>query len=194
MTSLIVLLAMNSKLRNIVVLQNHEVPAFVSKDAFVAVTFVGSRRGSRTPPRLVQRVPRLIVRADDCYPHSSMDSVALTSSDADRIASFVARHVSLFATLLVSCKHGEGRSASVAVVAAAAYGLDWERFVRAPNAPNGWIIDLLSGAFVRRGIQVPAGLAHYDAIYCRNKESVMACDAEKPLDGATTAEDLRFKN
>lgn len=185
---------MTSKLRNIVVLQNREVPTFVSNDAFAAVTFVGSRQGSRTPPKLLQRVPRIIIRADDCYLHSSVDSVALTSSDADRIASFVARQVSQIETLLVSCKHGEGRSASVAVVAAAAYGLDWDRFVRAPYAPNGWIVDLLSGAFVRRGIQLPAGLAHYDAIYRRNKESIMACHAEKPLDAATTAEDLSFTN
>jgi hypothetical protein len=171
---------MHGKLRNIVVLQNREVPSFVSDDAFVAVTFIGSRHGSRTPPKLLQRVPRIIIRADDCYPRSSLDSVALTSWGADRIASFVARHVSRIETVLVSCKHGEGRSASVAVVAAAAYGLDWERFVTAPYAPNGWIIDLLSSAFVRRGIELPAGLAHYDAIYRRNEGGVLALDAEKP--------------
>jgi hypothetical protein len=185
---------MHSKFRNIVVLQNREVPEFVSNDAFAAVTFVGSRRGSRTPPKLLQRVPRIIIRADDCYPHSSIDSVALTSTDADRIASFVASQVSRIETLLVSCKHGEGRSAAVAVVAAAAYGLDWERFVRAPYAPNGWIIDLLSGAFVRRGIELPEGVAHFDAIYHRNEEGALARSAEKPLDRATTAEDLSFKN
>jgi hypothetical protein len=79
-----------SELRNIVVIPNREVPAFVCDDSFVAVTFVGSRHGSRTPPKLLRRVPRVIIRADDCYPQSSIGGVALTSTVADRIASFTA--------------------------------------------------------------------------------------------------------
>ena len=165
---------MVSELRNIVVLPNRKVPKFVSNDACAAVTFVGSRHGSRTPPKLLRRVPRVIVRADDCYPQSSIGSVALTSKDADRIASFIASQSSRVATLLVSCKHGQGRSASVALVVAAAYGLDWERFVRAPYAPNGWIVDLLRSAFRRRGMEVPANLARFDGTYHRQDCTIAA--------------------
>jgi predicted protein tyrosine phosphatase len=114
-------------------------------------------------------VPRCIIRADDCYP-SSASRTALTELQANRIARFARDRAGDISTLLVTCRHGEGRSASVALVTASVYDLDWEHFVGPPFAPNGWIIDLLGTAFTELGMPVPSKLASADASYDRERE------------------------
>jgi hypothetical protein len=62
----------------------------------------------------------------------------------------------------------------LALVVAAAYGLDWERFVRTPYASNGWIVDLMTSAFRRRGIELPENLPRFDGTYHRQDYGIAA--------------------
>lgn len=153
-------------LREIVVLPNRMVPTFAVENPFAAVTFVGTHRGKRTPPKIAPNGQRIVIRADDCYPDSTQ-SVAFTADQARRIVRFVSKAALKAETLMTSCRHGHGRSASLALVTAAAYGLAWERFTEGPFAPNGWMVDLLTSAFASMGVTVPRDLAacdvHYDA-------------------------------
>lgn len=161
-------------MKEIVVLSNRNAAAFASEDTCVAITFIGTHHGDRTPPKLLQRVPRIVIRADDCYP-SSTRSTALTIMQASRIAGFVNSNAAKISTLLVSCRHGEGRSASVALTAAAAYNLDYRSFSLPPYVPNGWIVDLLDAAFTNLGLTIPP-IANVDPHYDPDREQAFSRD------------------